>query len=210
MKNTQKGFIVPLVIGLVVVLLAGGAYLAYKNEKGQVDEAAQTASQVAAQSDQTSTKGSGALNVASSISTTSWKVYTESDFTISYPSNLNPYSSTSGNLIFTSFAQSSTSESSLNVILTKNSPVSADAYASQFLGLSNKTGSSVVFKKEADAAVGGLTAHVVSDYPVKAGVGGTHVIFQKGNDMYEIVGSGDYATGPIFKEFYSSFHFTNN
>ncbi|MDR3558550.1 MAG: hypothetical protein P4L61_03395, partial [Candidatus Pacebacteria bacterium] len=113
--NTQKGFIVPLVITVVVVLLAGGAYLAYKNEKGQVETAAQTASQVAAQSDQASTTSAGAamsstttidnvrtnatggLNVISTP-TTAWQTYTNNQygFNIQIPpdwiaSNLSPY-----------------------------------------------------------------------------------------------------------------------
>jgi hypothetical protein len=35
MKNTQKGFIIPLIIGIVAVLIIAGAYLVYKNESGQ-------------------------------------------------------------------------------------------------------------------------------------------------------------------------------
>ena len=70
MNTKQSGYIIPLVIALVAVLVAGGAYLAYKNEKGQVDEAAQTANQVAELNDQSGTNSNTSV-VPSNSSTTS-------------------------------------------------------------------------------------------------------------------------------------------
>ena len=207
MKNTQKGFVIPLIIAIVAILVAGGAYVAYKN--GKVGQGEQT-NQASATSTTSAAMSSTTMydNVHTNAINT-WKTYIGSDFTVEYPSNLTPYSSVSGNLIFTSFAESSTSESTLNIILTRNSPVSADTYTSQFLDLSKKPGGTVVFQKGPSVIVDGLDANVVSDLPVKIGIGGTHIIFQKGNDMYEIVGSGDYGGGPVLQEFYSSFKFTN-
>jgi hypothetical protein len=45
-NNFQKGFIIPLIIAIVVVLLVGGAYLVYKNESGQGEESDQINNQV--------------------------------------------------------------------------------------------------------------------------------------------------------------------
>jgi len=89
-NNSQSGYIIPLVIALVAVLVAGGAYLAYKHEKGQGEEAAQMASQVAAQSDHASTTSIGTSNATSSIPTSSrvsvsgMSQYTDSNFGFSF------------------------------------------------------------------------------------------------------------------------------
>jgi hypothetical protein len=44
-NNSQKGFIVPLIIGIVAVLIIAGAYLVYKNESGQGEESDQASGQ---------------------------------------------------------------------------------------------------------------------------------------------------------------------
>ena len=38
-NNKQSGYIVPLVIGIVAVIIIVGAYLVYKNENGKGEEA---------------------------------------------------------------------------------------------------------------------------------------------------------------------------
>jgi hypothetical protein len=72
-NNSQKGFIVPLVIGIVAVLIIAGAYLVYKNESGQGEESDQASGQFITSTTTTSTMSSTTTidNVRTNATTTS-------------------------------------------------------------------------------------------------------------------------------------------
>ena len=88
MKNSQKGFIVPLIIAIVVILIAGGAYLAYKNEKGQTEQAEQTNNQFLAST--TVNTNVGISGTTASSTSTALQTYSNSKygFSIQYPASM--------------------------------------------------------------------------------------------------------------------------
>ena len=78
MKNSQKGFIVPLIIAIVVILIAGGAYLAYKNEKGQTEQAEQTNNQFLASTTVNTNAGTNIIQASSSANVVTASTSTKS------------------------------------------------------------------------------------------------------------------------------------
>jgi hypothetical protein len=66
----KKGFVVPLLVAVIAVLIiAGGAYLAYKNEKGQTEQAEQTNNQFLASTTLNTNVGTSGIQASSSVNT---------------------------------------------------------------------------------------------------------------------------------------------
>ena len=220
--STQKGFIVPLIGGIVALLIAGGIYWVWHNKS---DDNYQLGGpkDVASLTGMTSTTtGSDSIQATSTQATSTqatsgWKTYTNSGFSINYPSDLNVYTSGNQELnanglssLIVGIAQSTTSDSALSISIIRNGVVNADTYASQLLGLSDNLSASIKAQQEKKVSIDGVSAIVIELISVRDNkVSGTHVIFQKGNTRYELIGAGDYATGPILEQFYNSFKFTN-
>jgi hypothetical protein len=135
-KNTQSGFIIPLIIGIVVVLLAGGAYVAYKNEKGQEKTAAQTASQVAALNDQASTTGDGA-GMSSTTTIDNVRTNATGASTTTQPApvitSINPSSITIGSIVTISGTNLNGFEGETNVTLTNQNGQSGVIEANSYI-----------------------------------------------------------------------------
>ena len=68
-NNKQSGYIVPLVIGIVAVIIIVGAYLVYKNENGKGEEADQVSGQFLTSTTTNSTSVQGATLYSTSTST---------------------------------------------------------------------------------------------------------------------------------------------
>jgi hypothetical protein len=81
MKNTQRGFIVPLLIGIIVVLLIGASVYVYENKKAEVPTSPTTETQSSSPTVQTNSSQSESVSL---VSTTTWKTGDYMD----YPSDV--------------------------------------------------------------------------------------------------------------------------
>ncbi len=167
-----------------------------------------------------SVKGLGYAGISGEAqkgSTSGWKTYSDSSFSVNYPSDLNPYTFGNQQLnanglseLIVGFAQSSTSDSALTVSIIRNGAVDANTFISQLLNLSKSPVANIKAQRNDDVLIDGINATVIElTSLLNNKVSGTHVVFQKGNTRYELIGAGDYATGPILEQFYQSFKFTN-
>jgi len=215
--SAQKFWAIPATIVIVALLIVGAVY--WKQLGAPVNVAPVASQDVVASSSASPSvvPSQGPITASSTAtSTAGWKTYTSNDFSIDYPSGLNVLTSGKQALnasgldsLVVGFAKNATSSSALTVSETWNDPVNADLYASQLLGLSGRS-TTIKAQQENDVSVDGIHAKVIelmSSLDNK--VNGTHIIFQSGNVIYEFIGAGDYATGDVLKEFYSSFQFTN-
>lgn len=86
MKNSQKGFIVPLVIGIIALLIIGGGIYIYSNKK--VDAPVVINTNLPTQSGQTSTNTT-TKTTPTTNAVKDWKIYTNTKYgiEISYPSS---------------------------------------------------------------------------------------------------------------------------
>lgn len=95
MKNKQKGFIVPLLIAVIALLVIGGGVYIYKNKKTEAPAVIDTGTQQTNQNQQqtntqTSPVNTQTNNLPSQTDTSNWKTYTHSEygFSFKYPSTL--------------------------------------------------------------------------------------------------------------------------
>ncbi len=89
MKNSQKGFLVPLLLVIIAVLVIGGGIYIYNNKKAEAPIVPNTQTQASDQTQQTNTQQITPVNSANSqVDTSNWKTYTDTDhgFSIDYPS----------------------------------------------------------------------------------------------------------------------------
>ncbi|MCX6752632.1 MAG: hypothetical protein NTZ87_04025 [Candidatus Nomurabacteria bacterium] len=91
MKNSQKGFIVPLLIAIIAVLVIGGGVYIYNNKKvGEPVLPEDTTTQTTTQNQQqTNTRTLPVTLDLSSSSTSNWKTYTNNEygFEFKYPTD---------------------------------------------------------------------------------------------------------------------------
>lgn len=153
---------------------------------------------------------SGGLNVNSNADTSDWKTYSGAGFSVNYPGDLGVFASQDSSLVDIQFGSSKDAASRFTIEVIPNSSVSAQTYASQLLEVSSIPSMNAKAEALADGSVGGVNGKFIQLTSLKINkIDSTHILLQKGNSRYEIIGVGDYATGPTFQHFYQSFKFTN-
>ena len=89
MKNLQKGFVVPVLLGIIVLLVIGGGVYIYKNKKLEAPATVETGTQPTDRvQQQTNTKTPPAnTQTNSQVETSNWKTYIDSEygFEFKYP-----------------------------------------------------------------------------------------------------------------------------
>jgi hypothetical protein len=86
MNTTHNGFIAPLLLALIALLLAGGAYVYIQNKQSDQPAVVSSTTQATTTSTVQKTATSTQQNQTSSIS--DWKTYVNRSFTIEYPSSV--------------------------------------------------------------------------------------------------------------------------
>ncbi|MSR78548.1 MAG: hypothetical protein EXS59_00155 [Candidatus Taylorbacteria bacterium] len=93
MKNSQKGFIVPLLLGIIAILVVGGGVYIYESKRVEVPAVVDTGTQPANQNQQqTNTQTPPVIaqqNISNNSETVNWKTYQNSSekYSVKYPAN---------------------------------------------------------------------------------------------------------------------------
>ncbi len=97
MKNKQEGFIVPLLIAIIAVLVIGGVVYIYNNKKAEIPAVIDTTTQQSNQNEQQTNTKTPPVNTQTNNS--SWKTYTniKQGYSFQYPEKLSL--STSGEVL---------------------------------------------------------------------------------------------------------------
>ena len=96
MKNQQKGFVVPLLVAIIALLVVSAGVYVYENKKAEVPIVTNTEIQQPDQVQQQTNTQTLPVNTqtinSNSIDTSNWKTYTNSNpaFSFNYPSSWNP------------------------------------------------------------------------------------------------------------------------
>jgi len=140
MKN-QKGFVVPLLIAIIAVLVIGGGVYVYKNKKVKAPAVPDVEAQQSNQNNQQTNIQTPPVNTQTS--TANWKTYTnkKTGFEVKYPSILtitgdvsfgNPLAiNTRGSGIAFSIASGNLLESNEKISLEKKGEIIIDGYKTQ-------------------------------------------------------------------------------
>lgn len=194
MKKFQKGFVVPLVIAIAIILIVAGAYAIWKNK---ASDAPYTSNDMAVES------ASG------------WKTYSNADFSIQYPPGYivvsrdwNETNRQEQIITFTPPAGSADYGNEFDLNAVRKTPDTLDSFVKSF------TGANTTIQRDS-MQIDGTSVTKIS--VIRNGDGNvhiTHLVFQKGNTIYEIIGKGSSSafysdTASLFKAFYGSFKTIN-
>jgi len=85
MKNHQKGFIVPVLLVIIALLVIGGGVYVYKNQKAEMPTVVDTEIKQQDQVQQQTNTKTSLVNTQTEIS--NWKTYAGTNYIIKYPSD---------------------------------------------------------------------------------------------------------------------------
>jgi hypothetical protein len=220
MKNNSKfnrGFIVPLIVAIVAVLIAGGAYMIWRNNN------VSTVTNDSANVSTTNTTNSGqsvetANNVSISTPTpnNNWETYisTSTDFSIQYPQGwmVTEYQSPAlgFQVTFSSPSSTPTETNLFGVKVYGADTKSVATLLNEYTTLIDKYIKIAGGKlQNSNLKISGVTAtqlDIDNSVPLQA----SSIFFGKGNYTYKIFETGPlYYRSSLFDQYYNSFKFTN-
>jgi hypothetical protein len=183
MKNYQKGFVTPLVIALVVIVLVGGAYLYMQSTRVCPSWGC----------------GASPIKVADQL-------YSNSEFSIQYPDGWKVVESPDTNsVIFQAPSSTSTAVNQFQILvvptdMSKKTQNASGRIAGYEQVLGNKLEKNMI-------SVDGQSATLLSLSDDTVPIHTMQIIFDKGNYTYDISESGStYYNSIEFTQFYQSFH----
>ena len=227
MKNLQKGFVVPLLIAIIAVLVVGGGVYVYNNNKKAeiqdlpADTEIQTTNQVQQQTNtKTPPANTQTNNLNSQSETLNWKIYSGVNFSFKYPPDWYMNISSPGSINITNYdpsfyethgSDAPLSKENIAIHISTFTNLSANETIESWvnkLGLSDKRNILVDGVKALRGKII-YTGQEESGYYKKGESSGDYVIFIYNGKGYQIVYS-PYGSKLVstFEQILSTFKFT--
>jgi len=217
MKNNSKfngGFIVPLIVGIVAVLILGGVYLAWKNN--QASNTVSSSTDISASNNLNSNQSVNEVSNVNAVSDSSsspsnsgnWETYAGANFSVQYPQGWTVTNSQVSSGSYVTFKSPTSTTSDSDQFGISVSPISTANNANTLFNKLSKLLSNT--SQSSSIVIDGVSASRIDYADSSAPSYGDRIFFDKGTNTYQITEQGQlHYNSVLFNEFANSFKFTN-